>query len=124
RWYQFDPTKWLIYTASLLGLASNLKRIDDFRTQQALLDMQIKRAQERLQRAGNADAWREHLEREYQQFLAFLQEWNQLRQQWCEQKLQRWAEKTAELQRNWQQTAMNSRLKELEYAMRLQRKRL
>ncbi len=124
RWYQYDPTKWLIYAASKIGLASDLKRVEPFRIQQALLDMQFKRAQERLQRAGNADAWRDHLEREYQQFLSFLQEWNQIRQHWYEQKLQRLAEKTAELQRNWQQTTMNARLKELEYAMRLQRKRL
>jgi stearoyl-CoA desaturase (delta-9 desaturase) len=28
RWYHFDPTKWLIWTLSKLGLAKNLKRID------------------------------------------------------------------------------------------------
>jgi stearoyl-CoA desaturase (delta-9 desaturase) len=25
RWYNFDPSKWLIYTLSLLGLASSLR---------------------------------------------------------------------------------------------------
>lgn len=28
RWYHFDPTKWLIWTLSKLGLAKNLKRMD------------------------------------------------------------------------------------------------
>ena len=28
RWYQFDPTKYLIWVLSKLGLASNLKRVD------------------------------------------------------------------------------------------------
>lgn len=28
RWYHFDPTKWLIWTLSKLGLASDLKRTD------------------------------------------------------------------------------------------------
>jgi stearoyl-CoA desaturase (delta-9 desaturase) len=28
RWYHFDPTKWLIFGLSYLGLAYNLKRID------------------------------------------------------------------------------------------------
>lgn len=28
RWYHFDPTKWLIWTLSKLGLANNLKRMD------------------------------------------------------------------------------------------------
>lgn len=28
RWYNFDPSKWLIYTLSVLGLATNLRRLD------------------------------------------------------------------------------------------------
>lgn len=28
RWYQFDPSKWFIWTLSKLGLASNLRRTD------------------------------------------------------------------------------------------------
>ena len=28
RWYNFDPSKWTIYTLSVMGLASNLRRID------------------------------------------------------------------------------------------------
>jgi len=28
RWYNFDPSKWIIYTLSLFGLASNLRRLD------------------------------------------------------------------------------------------------
>ena len=29
RWWQYDPTKWLIYSCSLIGLASDLKRVPD-----------------------------------------------------------------------------------------------
>ena len=28
RWYNFDPSKWTIYALSVLGLASNLRRLD------------------------------------------------------------------------------------------------
>jgi len=28
QWYNFDPSKWIIYTLSLIGLASNLRRND------------------------------------------------------------------------------------------------
>ena len=28
RWYNFDPSKWIIYTLSMFGLASNLRRLD------------------------------------------------------------------------------------------------
>jgi stearoyl-CoA desaturase (delta-9 desaturase) len=30
-WYNFDPSKWLIYTLSLVGLASSLRRVSDSR---------------------------------------------------------------------------------------------
>src|SRR5690606_16834588 len=89
-----------------------------------LLDMQFKRAQTHLAHAGNAELWRDALEHEYQQFLASLQEWNTLRQQWYDHKRQQLAEKTAQLQQRWQQTAIRSRLQELEYALKQQRKRL
>lgn len=29
RWYQWDPTKWLIWMSARFGMASNLKRVDD-----------------------------------------------------------------------------------------------
>jgi stearoyl-CoA desaturase (delta-9 desaturase) len=128
RWWQFDPTKWLIVFGSWLGLTSDLNRTPAFKIEKALLDMQFKRAQQRLERSGNAEHWREHLEREYQDFLACLHEWNTLRQQWYEQKRQLVAEKTAELQaelqHKWRQTTISSRLQELEYALKMQRKRL
>ena len=28
KWYNFDPSKWIIYTFSLIGLATNLRRND------------------------------------------------------------------------------------------------
>ncbi|MDB6063223.1 MAG: acyl-CoA desaturase [Verrucomicrobiaceae bacterium] len=124
RWWQFDPTKWLINVAHWFGLARDLSRVPDFKIQKALLDMQFKRAQASLASATNADAWREHLEREYQHFLESLHEWNNLRQQWYEQKRTQLAEKTAEIQQRWRQTTISSRLQELEYALKLQRKRL
>ena len=31
RWYHFDPTKWLIWSLSKMGLAWNLKRVNDVR---------------------------------------------------------------------------------------------
>lgn len=124
RWWQFDPTKWLINVAHWCGLARDLKREPDFKIQKALLDMQFKRAQVDLASATNAELWREHLEREYQHFLESLQEWNTLRQQWYEQKRLQLAEKTAQLQQKWRETTISSRLQELEYTLKLQRKRL
>jgi stearoyl-CoA desaturase (Delta-9 desaturase) len=38
RWYHFDPTKWLIWTASKLGFARKLKSIQTIRVQKALVE--------------------------------------------------------------------------------------
>lgn len=37
RWYHFDPTKWLIWTLYKLGLATDLKRVNDYRIARHLL---------------------------------------------------------------------------------------
>ena len=124
RWWQYDPTKWLIFGASKIGLAHQLNRVPDFRIRQAQIDMQFQRAHKKLDVASNAEAWRDTLEREYQHFRDLMQEWNQLRQQWVSDKRAQLAEKTAELQRRWQQTAVSSRLTELEFALKQQSKRL
>jgi stearoyl-CoA desaturase (Delta-9 desaturase) len=28
KWYNFDPSKWIIYIPSLFGLATNVRRLD------------------------------------------------------------------------------------------------
>lgn len=37
RWYHFDPTKWLVWTASKLGIARNLITVDKIRLQKTLI---------------------------------------------------------------------------------------
>ncbi|MEX2380889.1 MAG: fatty acid desaturase [Opitutales bacterium] len=37
RWYHFDPTKWLVWTGSKLGITQNLKRFEKIRLQKALV---------------------------------------------------------------------------------------
>ncbi|MBU6384008.1 MAG: fatty acid desaturase [Verrucomicrobia bacterium] len=37
RWYHFDPTKWLIWTLYKLGLASDLKTVNNYRIARHLL---------------------------------------------------------------------------------------
>lgn len=44
KWYHFDPTKWLIWTLSKLGLASNLRRSKESR----ILKLMIKEHKEAL----------------------------------------------------------------------------
>ncbi len=40
RWYHFDPTKWMIWTLDRLGLAHNLKRVNEYHVKERMLDEQ------------------------------------------------------------------------------------
>ena len=126
RWWQFDPTKWLINVLSWVGMASNLRRVPDFKIQEALVHMQFEQAKAQLKRIHlpNMDAWKETLETEYQQFMKTLADWKQLRGEWYEQKRVELAEKKQELQEKWQRAAVRTRFKEMEYMLKMQRKRL
>lgn len=126
RWWQYDPTKWLIFGMSKVGLATNLRRTPQFKIHEAVLNMQFKRARARLETRDLAeqDTWRTLLEVEYQQFSQALAEWKAVRMEWVQEKRQSLAEKTQELQSRIQESQARSRLLELEYGLKLQRKRI
>jgi stearoyl-CoA desaturase (Delta-9 desaturase) len=128
RWWQWDPTKWLIALCARLGLASNLNRVPDFRIQRAMLDTQFARARRELEeRAGN-ETVRELLEREYQLFTDSINQWRALQSERYERKVSE-IEGALEARRlhlldKWEHAALRSKLRELEYALKNQRKRL
>jgi stearoyl-CoA desaturase (delta-9 desaturase) len=90
RWWQWDPTKWLIAALQPLGLTRRLKRTPVFQIQRALLAMQFRRAQARLARLPAAGAafepLRAHLAHEYDSFLAAVAEWAKVKEQWLGEK--------------------------------------
>lgn len=53
RWYHFDPTKWLIWTLSKLGLASDLRRVSDFRISRQLISEHKEKLKDALKRSLN-----------------------------------------------------------------------
>lgn len=48
RWYQWDPSKWTIFCLKFLGLASDLKRVSNFRILEARLTAQNQSAQDMI----------------------------------------------------------------------------
>ncbi|KAF8202642.1 hypothetical protein K438DRAFT_1581075 [Mycena galopus ATCC 62051] len=46
KWYQYDPTKWFIWSCQQLGLASHLKVFPDNEVRKGQLTMQLKRLRE------------------------------------------------------------------------------
>ena len=83
RWYQWDPTKWLISAAKFVGLARSLKRVPEFQIRQALVERQLQKAEEKLgqcQDHGRLAALRQSLEAEVQHFKETLAHWATLQQ--------------------------------------------
>jgi stearoyl-CoA desaturase (Delta-9 desaturase) len=120
RWWQWDPSKWFISGMSLVGLTRNLKRVPWFKIQRALLDNQFQRAERRLASVpgrAHMDLLRARVAEEYDAFSKAVAEWAHLREQWLEDT------KRAMLER-WEQSNLQSRLRELEYGLRLQYRRM
>jgi len=141
RWWHYDPTKWLIKSASWLGLTWDLRKVPDFKIQRAVLTMQFKKAEQALRGRKGADTkqFGAFLEQEYQQFCEHLNDWNAVSQRWMEAKRDALSAQKDALQENftdrkeqfqlnlhnaWEHATLRTRLKELEYALKMQRKRL
>ncbi|HKT74539.1 MAG TPA: fatty acid desaturase [Steroidobacteraceae bacterium] len=124
RWWQWDPTKWLIASLQWVGLTRKLKRTPPFQVQRALLAMQFTRAQEKLAKLQSAAARHSHLEQlsqriahEYESFLTAIAEWARVKEQWLEEK------KRAVIE-HWEHASFQQRLKEIESRLRMQRRRM
>jgi len=79
RWWQWDPTKWMIIACTHLGLASDLNQTADFKIQRAILDTQFLRARSKLEETTGNAPLKETLEREYQLFTESINQWKALR---------------------------------------------
>lgn len=120
RWWQFDPTKWLIALCERFGLARNLKRVPEFSIQRARVQRQIERAKELLGRCRSGEQL-ERLERalkdEVAAYTAILSAWADLQQKKLDAARQKLAEQ-------WQHSEWPARIAELENSLRLQHQRL
>ncbi|MFC0820741.1 acyl-CoA desaturase [Moraxella marmotae] len=92
KWWQYDPTKWFIGLLSKIGLADNLKRVDDLTIKHAEVTMQFKRAQARIAKGAEPSlderlaAFKERISAEYDEFTKTVEEWHTLKAQAIELK--------------------------------------
>ncbi len=139
RWWQWDPTKWMIGLCSRLGLANNLTRVSNFKIQRALLDTQFQRARDKMEESHSSAPLRATLEREYQLFTESINQWTALQSERYERKKAELGdaleekreqlggaleEKRQRLQQKWETAALRTRFRELEYSLKMQRKRV
>jgi stearoyl-CoA desaturase (delta-9 desaturase) len=128
RWWQWDPTKWMIALCARVGLARNLNTVSDFKIQRAMLDAQFERARNKLAENHGSESLRDMLEREYQLFTESINQWTVLQAGRYERKKEQLGdalgEKKQVLQQKWENAALRTKLKALEYSLKMQRKRL
>ena len=80
RWYQWDPSKWLIALLKAVDLASDLKRTSKFKILNAKISAQNNQA---ILTLNNFTHWSEHLHihesisSKYAQVISLLQKWEQ-----------------------------------------------
>ncbi|MGY6039173.1 fatty acid desaturase [Aeromonas sp. AE23HZ002T15] len=86
RWWQFDPTKWLIQGAAWCGLARDLRSCPEERIEQARLQMQLKRAQARLHKQDDRELWQALLQEEYDKLSQQIQHYYASRKHLLEQR--------------------------------------
>lgn len=65
RWYQFDPSKWFIKAASVVGLTKNLRTVPEDKIQAALWKMEKSRVERKLISLPNKAELLERIEAEY-----------------------------------------------------------
>jgi stearoyl-CoA desaturase (delta-9 desaturase) len=122
RWWQWDPTKWLIRGMAMFGLTKKLRTTPSVAIEQARLDMQFNRAQVSVAKHaergdGFATELREFVSREYDAFTATLAEWSATRDAWIAATREQVAEQLERID-------FTAYAREVEQRLRAQRRRL
>lgn len=120
RWWQFDPTKWLIASLSWVGITRGLKRVPEFKIQRAMLQRQLEKVRERVERCKNHErlaVLQQQFEHELETFKATVNAWSQLQAERIEAARLKLADQ-------WEHSEARHKLRALEDALREQRYRL
>ena len=120
RWWQWDPSKWLISALSWAGLAKDLNRVPWFKIRRAMLETQFLRAKQDLACRGNSprfDDLRRRVAEEYESFSKSVAAWTALREQSV-------ADAKRALVDRWEKSSLSSRLKTLEDGLHEQYRRM
>lgn len=120
RWWQYDPSKWLIKALSWVGLTKNLKQVPWFKIHRAMLDTQFCRANLALARQAGSprlQEFRELIAAEYASFSKTVASWTELREQAI-------ADAKRALRDRWANSSLPGRLKALEKSLQLQYRRM
>jgi stearoyl-CoA desaturase (Delta-9 desaturase) len=126
RWWQWDPTKWLIRSLSFVGLTAKLRTTPSVAIERARLDMQFKTANDTVAaHAERGDSLavelRDLIRREYEAFTATLAEWSAAHEKWLETTREQVAGRFAE---QLERFDLSTYAREIEARLRAQRRRV
>lgn len=126
RWWQFDPTKWLIKTCDWLGLAYDLRKTPDFKICEAMVNRQLEVVRQRLSSDRASDRVRSFVELETQHLARLLSEWRATRASWFEHNKTKLRDASSDLQAAVEQerAALAEQLKDLEKSVKEQYQRV
>jgi stearoyl-CoA desaturase (delta-9 desaturase) len=116
KWWQFDPTKWLIKGLSLIGWTSNLRRCPEERIEKAKVAMQLKLAQEKVSKLANADEILAKVHVEYELLAQRMTEYYAAKKQLMSIKKQ-------SLQRSYENLDVHYKYKELKQSLAIQKQK-
>ena len=102
KWWQYDPSKWIIYGLSKIGLTWDLKRVPDVTIQHAQTEMAFKRAEKKVATfsgnlTSNFQVIKDRLNSEQQAFKQTIAEWQALKTQAIEMKKNEFAQRIHEV---------------------------
>lgn len=117
RWWQYDPSKWLINLLAWAGLVTERRTTPAFRVQRARLMIEFARLRRCAEQDYVQENWREVVEREYQQFRETISQWQAIQMRRVEQGAEA-------LRDRWHRTELRTSMKEVEFRLKMQRKRL
>jgi len=84
RWWQFDPTKWLIRSLAWIGLAKNLYRTPVELIEASRAKMLLIKTSRKLAPLPHADVLILRLQSEYETLINRINEFSQAKKQWLE----------------------------------------
>ena len=116
KWWQFDPTKWLIRGLSFIGLTKNLRRCPEERIEKAKMAMQLQNATEKASLLPNADEMKARLQNEYDLLVQKMGEYYAAKKQLMDLKKQK-------LMRSYAALELNYKYKELKQSFALQKQK-
>lgn len=105
KWWQYDPTKWLIAGLSKLGLTTDLRTVDDTTIKHAEVQMQFKHAQQQIDTVSASgldiphamQSFQDRIKFEYDAFTQTVEEWQALKAKTIEMKKTDFADRLHEV---------------------------